>query len=156
MAKKNEPETSIVPANETLPGLLSDDDFGDMLSGFSSIDSVLIGDPDEGKQVRYIGQLIGPGTPIEMEPDSRTGEVRTMKTFAFHPMTKEGPAMNVTHVIPSSYILANACERIHQQAEKDGTTAIVGIIYDGKGRTRKGRPLNKVRVFEKYVPRVRA
>jgi hypothetical protein len=151
MAKSEKPVTDLAPVSEVLPGLLSDDDFGGMLSGFSSVDSVLIGDPDEGKQARYIGQLIGPGTPIEMEPDQRTGEVRVMKTFAFHPMTPSGPVMNVTHVIPASYIVANACERIYAEATKNDKTAIVGIIYDGKGKTRKGRQLNKVRIFEKYV-----
>lgn len=149
MAKKE--TTDLAPVSEVLPGLLSDDEFGGLLSGFSSVDSVLIGEPDEGKQARYIGQLIGPGTPIEMEPDQRTGEVRVMKTFAFHPMTPTGPVMNVTHVIPASYIIANACERIYAEAQKNGQTAIVGIIYDGKGKTRKGRQLNKVRIFEKYV-----
>jgi hypothetical protein len=143
--------TDLAPVSEVLPGSLSDDAFGNMLSGFSSVDSVLIGDPDEGKQARYIGQLIGRGTDIEMEADPRTGEVRSMKTFAFHPMTPSGPVMNVTHVIPASYIVANACERIEAQAKADGKTAIVGIIYDGKGKTRKGRQLNKVRIFEKYV-----
>lgn len=155
MAKNNKDETgtSLVPVNSesALAGFMGDDEFGDMLQGFSSIDSVLIGDAAEDKQPRYIGLLIGPGTPIEMEPDTRTGEVRTMKTFAFHPMTKAGPVMNVTHVIPASFIVANACERIHAQARDTGTKAIVGIIYDGKGKTRKGRQLNKVRIFEKYV-----
>jgi len=37
------------------------------------------------------------------------------------------------------------------QAEKDGKTAIVGFIYQGKGKTRRGFQLNKVQVFEKYV-----
>jgi hypothetical protein len=158
MAKndKSSSVTDLAPVPETLPGLLSDDEFGGMLSGFSSVDSVLIGDPDEGKQARYIGLLIGPGTPIEMEADQRTGEVRSMKTFAFHPMTPTGPVMNVTHVIPASYIVANACERIWAQAQTDGLDAVVGIIYDGKGKTRKGRQLNKVRIFERYQPRVKA
>ena len=148
---KNDKNTALVTTGDNVPGVLSDDEFGDFLSGFASIDSVLLGDPNDGKQPRYIGQLIGPGTPIEMEPDAKTGEVRTMKTFAFHPMTKDGPVMNVTHIIPASYIVANACERIHMQAEKDGKTAIVGFIYQGKGKTRRGFQLNKVQVFEKYI-----
>jgi hypothetical protein len=149
MAKSR--ETTDLATTEAQPGALTDDEFDGLLSGFSSVDTVLIGEPEEGKQARYIGQLIGPGTPIEMQPDPNTGEIKSMKTFAFHPMTAKGPAMNVTHVIPASYIIANACERIGAQAEKDHKTAIVGLIYDGKGRTRMGRELNKVRVFEKYV-----
>jgi hypothetical protein len=124
--------------------------------GFASIESVLLGDPADGKQPVYIGQLIGPGSPIEMDPDPKTGEVRVMKTFAFHPMTRTddgrtGPALNVTHVIPSSFIVANACERIQAQAERDGKTAVVAFLYGGKRKTRKGYQVNDFRVFEKYV-----
>lgn len=123
--------------------------------GFASIETVLLGDPADGKQAMYVGELIGPGQPIEMEPDQKTGEVRTMPTWAFHPMAKTdnggiGVVRNVTHVIPASYVVHAAVSRIHAQLVP-GKTAQVALMFQGQGKTRRGFRLNNFRVFERYV-----
>lgn len=126
--------------------------------GFSSIDTVLLGDPNQGGKVpMYVGLLIGPGEPIEVgEPDPKTGVVNTMPTFAFHPVIDEngGTVENVTHVIPMSHVPAHACARIFREVSEGGShagmKAIVGLVYIGKGVTRKGYQLNNFRVFERY------
>ena len=85
-----------------------------------------------------------------------TGEVQVQKTYAFHPMAKSadgtiGVAMNVTHVIPGSYMMQAALDRILAEAEKAQKKAIVGMIYRGQVKTRSGFRVNDIGIFEKYV-----
>lgn len=143
-----------------LPGAaqeITNDVFSAFLGdGFASIDTVLIGAKDEGKLSLYMGELIGPGEPIEMDPDPKTGEIRSMTTWSFHPLTrtsdgKPGVVQNVTHVIPASYQVQAGCARIHKLAQARGVRAWVAIAFLGKTRTRKGYNLNVIRVFEKYL-----
>jgi len=139
----------------TLGKLETDAAFADFIgSGFASIETVVFGDEAEGKTPRYVGQLVGYGAPVERVDDQ--GVVRTQKTFAFHPMTKNpdgsfGAAVNVTHVIPASYMMAQACDRILSESEKNKKTAIVGLLYRGQVKTRSGFRVNDIAVFEKYV-----
>lgn len=151
---KNDSKEIALPSSTS--GELAADVFAQLVGdGFASIETVLLGDPTEGKQGVYVGELIGPGTPIEMEPDPKTGEVRTMPTWAFHPMAKTasggiGVVRNVTHVIPSSYVIHAALQRVYA-AVAPGKVAQVAMMYQGQGKTRRGFRLNNYRVFERYV-----
>jgi hypothetical protein len=157
---KNEPKsTALATAGAVSLGRLKDDAaFADFIGeGFAQIETVIFGDEEDGngKCSRYVGQLIGRGAPIE-RIDQGTGEVRQQKTFAFHPMTRTeggeiGAAMNVTHVIPASYMMAAACDRILDVAEREKKTAIVGMLYRGQVKTRAGFRVNDIAIFEKYV-----
>jgi hypothetical protein len=150
-------ETALaVNASAGLMDTSMDEFAGFVGDGFASIDSVLLGDPEDGKQTKYMGELIGPGADIEMEADQKTGEVRSMRSWAFHPMSKTengsvGVVRNVTHIIPSSYQIHAACSRIFETCQREKKTAIVALIYAGQTKTRKGYRLNQYRVFEKYV-----
>lgn len=155
MADKTK-ETAIATKTPLNLGKLDTDAaFADFIgSGFAQIETVIFGPDDEGKVARYVGQLIGPGAGIDRADDK--GEVRTQKTFAFHPMVKNpdgtyGAAVNVTHVIPASYMMAAACDRIVAEADKQKKTAIVGMLYRGQVKTRSGFRVNDIAIFEKYV-----
>jgi len=124
-------------------------------SGFASIETVVFGDEVDGKCARYVGQLVGAHLP-STRIDRGNGEVTNQKTFAFHPMVKNtdgtyGAAVNVTHVIPASYMMAAACDRILQESKDKGKTAIVGMLYRGQVKTRSGFRCNDIAVFEKYI-----
>jgi len=98
---------------------------------------------------------VGTGAPIE-RTNAATGEVQVQKTYAFHPMVKNGDgtigvAMNVTHVIPASYMMQAALDRILSEAEKSGKKAVVGMLYRGQVKTRSGFRVNDIGIFEKYV-----
>lgn len=157
MAKDKSTDTSLATTTGVNLGKLDNDAaFQDFIgSGFASIETVIFGDEVEGKCARYVGQLIGEGSPVE-RIEKGTGEVRLQKTFAFHPMTKLGDgtigaAVNVTHVIPASYVMAASCDRILSEARKNNKTAIVGMLYRGQVKTRAGFRVNDIGVFEKYV-----
>lgn len=154
---KNKEETALTNAPGVNLGKLENDAaFAEFIgTGFASIETVIFGDDAEGKTPRYVGELIGPGAGIE-RIDAQSGEVRTQKTFAFHPLTKLasgeiGTAENVTHVIPASYMMAAACDRILSEAAKNNKKAIVGMLYRGQVKTRSGFRVNDIAVFEKYV-----
>lgn len=153
---KNETKDIALPQSSN--GEIATDLFAKLVGeGFASIETVLLGSKDDGKQEMYVGELIGPGAPIEMEPDSKTGEVRTMPTWAFHPMAKDnnggiGVVRNVTHVVPASYVIHAALQRVHTEVlNKQGQVAQVALMYQGQGKTRRGYRLNNFRVFERYV-----
>lgn len=156
MADKK-PEISIATKQTLNLGKLENDAaFAEFIgSGFASIETVVFGAEEEGKCARYVGQLVGVGAPIE-RTDSQTGEVRSQKTFAFNPMVRNsdgtfGAAVNVTHVIPASYMMAAACDRILQEATKNNKKAVVGMLYRGQVKTRSGFRVNDIAIFEKYV-----
>ena len=156
MAKVQESKEIALPQSSS--GEIAADLFVQLVGdGFASIETVLLGSKDDGKQEMYVGELIGPGAPIEMEPDGKTGEVRTMPTWAFHPMAKTsdggiGVVRNVTHVIPASYVVHAAVTRINTEMQsKPGKAAQVAIMFQGQGKTRRGFRLNNFRVFERYV-----
>ncbi len=118
---------------------------------------MVFGDETEGtgKCSRYVGQLVGLGAPIE-RAGAGLGEIQIQKTYAFHPMVKNadgtiGVAMNVTHVIPASYMMQAALDRIMSEADKAKKTAIVGMLYRGQVKTRSGYRVNDIGIFEKYV-----
>lgn len=124
-------------------------------SGFATVETVIFGPEEEEKCARYVGQLIGAGAPIERN-DPKTGEVRSQKTFAFHPISKNadgsyGAVANVTHVIPASYMMASHCDRILLESTRSGKKAIVGMLYRGQVKTRSGFRVNDIAIFEKYV-----
>lgn len=152
IATRSETDTANEIADMSQSGSFMPDDFARFVSeDFSQIDSVLIGDPADGKIPLYVGQLIGPGEPIMMEDGTKE-----MPTWAFHPIGKDAdgrPAVvpNVTHIIPASYMLHAACARISKHAEKLGCVAQVGIMFAGKTKTRKNLPLNNIKVFERYI-----
>ena len=157
MADKKTAETAIATKETLTLGKLDNDAaFAEFIgSGFASIETVVFGDEVEGKCARYVGQLVGAGAPIE-RTDPNSGEVRTQKTFAFNPMVKNadgtfGAAGNVTHVIPASYMMAAACDRILLEAAKNNKKAIVGMLYRGQVKTRSGFRVNDIAIFEKYV-----
>jgi hypothetical protein len=157
MAKNDKNETALAPTLGLTLGKVTDDAaFADFVGdGFASVETVVFGDEESGKVPRYIGQLIGPGAPID-RVNPKDGTVQTQKTFAFHPLTRTkdgtiGAAMNVTHVIPASYMMAAACDRILQVAKESGKTAIVGFIYRGQVPTRSGFRVNDIATFEKYI-----
>jgi hypothetical protein len=153
--------TELAKGNVVTIGKVRDDSaFAEFVGeGFAQVETVVFGAEEEGgratgKCARYVGQLIGRGADIERA--DKEGEVRAQKTFAFHPMTRTaegeiGVALNVTHVIPASYMMAAACDRILSEAEKNGKTAIVGMLYRGQVPTRSGFRVNDIAVFEKYV-----
>ncbi len=150
-------ETSLTPAKPlNLGKLQTDDAFAEFIgSGFASIETVIFGPEDEKKVPRYVGELIGNGSPIE-RVDGKSGEVRSQKTFAFHPLTKNddgtfGTVTNVTHVIPASYMMAAGLDRILAEATKNNKKAIVGMLYRGQVKTNSGFRVNDIAIFEKYV-----
>lgn len=136
----------------SVPGSFLPAEFAEFIGdGFASIQTVMIGEPADGKLPFYLGKLIGPGEPIEMEDGKRA-----MPTWAFNPAIKlpdgrVGFADNVTQVVPASYMLNAHCGRIYKEAEKRKMRAVVGVQYKGKTKTRKGLALNDLDVFEKYV-----
>ncbi len=122
--------------------------------GFAQVDTVLIGDPADGKVPYYLGKLIGKGADIDILNE---GKVNKLPTWAFHPMVKSengmiGSAENVTQVIPAPHVLNAHLLRIYAESEKRGADAIVAVFAKPKMKTRKGNPLNDYSVFEKYVP----
>lgn len=122
--------------------------------GFAKVETVLIGDPADGKIPYYLGKLIGPGADIDIQND---GKVNKLPTWSFHPMVKTedgkvGSAENITQVVPSPHILNAHLVRIYAEAEKHEKAAIVAVFAKAKIKSRKGNPLNDFDVFEKYVP----
>ena len=150
MAKKDE-ETALTTPSTSSVGAFLPDEFDKFIGeGFASLDTVMIGHPDDGKLPFYIGRLIGPGEPIIMEENESQ-----LPTWAFHPATrtkdgKVGFAENVTHIVPAPYMVHAALSRIFKETERRETTAVVGLAFLGKGKTRKGRALNQYRIFERY------
>lgn len=141
------------PALSTIGAFLPADFQALIGEGFASIDTVMIGSPDDSKLPFYIGRLVGPGEPILINEGEK--DQSTLPTWAFNPVTRTadgaiGIAENVTHVVPTPYMVNAACARIMKECERKSTTALVGLMYVGKQKTRKGRPLNVYRVFEKY------
>ncbi len=157
--KTDKEDTSLATAEDTAmstPGSFMPSDLDEFLQsdgGFAQIATVMVGDPADGKIPRYMGKLIGPGQDIEIESN---GARSTLKTWAFHPMVKTngqvGVAENVTQIVPSPYVLNAALARVHSECEKHNKAAIVAVFYRGKGKTRKGNPLNEFDLFEKYIP----
>jgi hypothetical protein len=160
MSKEETALANLGPASVKGPTF---EDFAKFIGeGFASVDTVVLGDPKEtGKQPLYLGMLIGPGEAIQRD-DISSGEVRMQPTWAFHPMSKladgkVGPVLNVTHVVPASFVVHAACARIYKEITEGGhkgESAIVALAFQGQGKTRKGNVLNNFRVFEKYVPKV--
>jgi hypothetical protein len=145
-------EKSLVNRTETsVVGSFLPADFEALIGdGFASIDTVMLGHPEDGKLPFYIGKLVGPGAPVKMSDTENE-----QPTWAFHPVTrlkdgKLGIAENVTHIVPASYMVHAACQRIFDQCERTGRTAMVGVMFVGQGKTKKGRALNQYRIFEKY------
>jgi hypothetical protein len=156
MAKDNAKDSALATKRDTTQlGTFLPSDFESFIAGegFSSIETVMIGSPDDGKFPYYIGRLIGPGADIEM--DNADGKTSKLPTWSFHPAIKLdngkiGFADNVTHVLPAPYMIHAACVRIFEQANRSESHATVGLIFEGQQKTRKNRPLNRYRVFEKY------
>ncbi len=155
--KRNTPETAIATRDKgemTTPGAFMPGDFDAIISegGFSAVETVMVGDPNDGGKIPYyLGDLIGPGATVRVQtPD---GKENDLPTWAFHPRTKAGSIQNVTHIMPASHQIHAACARIYDQAERTDSTATVGIVFEGRGKTAKGRALNRYRVFEKYTKR---
>lgn len=137
--------------------------FNDFIeSGDVSIVGVVkLGEPGPGRQDMYIGELIGPGEPIEMRPDPKTGEIRYLPTWTFHPLVKDdagnmGVAKNVTHVIPACHQVNADCARAVKRAASENATAVLAFRYFGKVETRAGFRVNDIKCFEKYVPKAAA
>ncbi len=156
---KNTSRTDLIPSantnGEDTRALMADqldETFASFLSSpdVALVDTILCGDPQDGKLPAYIGELIGPGRGIEIS-DIKTGEVSILPTWAFHPMLKDGIVKNVTHVIPSPYQLNADFGRIYDRCKTEGLTATVGIRYIGKERTRKGNQANRYQVFERFA-----
>ena len=158
---ENKKETAIAKTAEmtkTVGRLATDAAFADFVGeGFAQVETVVFGDESEGtgKCARYVGELIGTGTPIE-RPGIGLGEIQIQKTYAFHPMVKNadgtiGVAMNVTHVIPASYMMQSALDRILSESKQAGKKAVVGMLYRGQVKTRSGYRVNDIAIFEKYV-----
>lgn len=158
---ENKKDTAIAKTGDVTKSvgrLGTDAAFADFVGeGFAQVETVVFGDESEGtgKCSRYVGQLIGLGAPIERN-NPQTGEVQVQKTYAFHPMVKNadgtiGVAMNVTHVIPASYMMQAALDRILSESDKSKKTAVVGMLYRGQVKTRSGFRVNDIGIFEKYV-----
>src|SRR5260221_49387 len=136
MAKKNPTddaeETGLTTAVTTVGALLPADFEALMGDGFASIDTVLLGDPQDSKMPMYAGRMIGPGEPVLIGDDAN----HLTPTWAFHPVTRKdgvvGFAENVTHIIPASYMIHAACARIFKECERNNVGAIVGFLYRGK------------------------
>ena len=140
-------------AATSTPGTWMPDEFlKAMGDGFSQIETILLGDPNDkegGKVPVYCGVLLGPGAPITRD-DPRTGESREQPTWSFHPITRMGPVENVTHVVPASYQVHAACQRVWDTAQKNDQVPVVGIVYMEQGKTRQGFRINRFRIFERY------
>lgn len=154
MSKRNQSddETAMTRNEEsqmTVVGSFMPDEMAEMMSdGFSSIETIMIGD-GPGKVSMYLGELLGPGAEVEVTAPDET--VNKLPTWSFHPVTKRGTVTNVTHVIPAAHQLHGALARVWEQSATLNKKAIVGIMTNGRIQTRKGRQLNTFRVFEKYV-----
>jgi hypothetical protein len=139
----------------TIPGAYMPEAFLEAMGdGFATIETIMMGNPADGKMPLYVGVLIGRGDDLEVEaPDSteKAPKMSMLPTYVFKPMTRKGVVQNVTHIVPASHQIAAACGRILAQMEKDDKTAIVGLQFLGVMKTRKGRQLNRFQVFEKYL-----
>ncbi len=156
---KNSSRTDLVPSantnGEDTRALMAehlDETFSTFLQSpdVALVDTILCGDPSDGKLPAYIGELIGPGRSIEIA-DIKTGEIRQLPTWTFHPMLKDGVVRNVTHVIPSSHQLNADFGRIYDRCKTEGLVATIGVRYMGKERTRKGNQVNNYQVFERFA-----
>ncbi len=140
--------------NETalVPGSFSASDVADILAdGFAESRVIKVG-AKPGQLPAYIGKLIGPGRAVEIK-DDKTGEVSQVPTWAFKPVTaKDGGIQdNVTHVMLAPHQLHQELGRIFDTAQREGKTALVGVVYNGQVDTRKGFRVNDYRIAEKYV-----
>jgi hypothetical protein len=148
LAPLREPQREMSVPGSWLPG-----EADELISaeGFSIIDTLMIGDPTDGKVAAYCGEMVGPGEPVMVEtPD---GKENTLPTWIFKPVTKTGVAANVTHVIPASHQVHAACARIYKHSTDNNLKAQVIISFLGRTKTAKGRSLNQFRVAEKYLTR---
>lgn len=160
MAKKNtNDETALAIPNVSADlGAVTASDFGNLISeaGFVSIESVRFGDAANDKIPLYVGKLLGPGRPVVVgEPDPKTGEVSTMPTWKFQPVIGKDDAGNlvfsdnVTHIAPCNYQVDAACSDFWDQDQGKATGRVVGIAFIERTTTRKGRQLNRYRIFSK-------
>lgn len=160
-ADENDEETALTTKATPQGAILPDEwsSYFDKLGGFASIETVLIGAPSDDKIPMYMGLLLGPGQDIEMADTKKPdGSPATLPTWSFHPMGKNGngdvgPVRNVTHIVPAPTSMHAAVARIWDVCQREKKEAIIGLIFLGKGVNRKGQPLNKYRVFERYSPR---
>ena len=157
------PEKDLTKASDTtdgemtVPGSWMPASFLEQMGdGFSTIETIMMGSPDDGKIPLYVGQLTARGEDVEVEaPDSKESAPKFSKlpTFVFKPMTRKGVVQNVTHIVPAGHQIAAACNRILAQAKANNVDVIVGMQFMGTMRTRKNRQLNRFQVFEKYIPK---
>src|SRR5690349_16298077 len=157
---ENKKETSAIAktgdVTKSVGRLSTDAAFADFVGeGFASVETVVFGDETEGtgKCARYVGQLVGEGAPIDRIND-KTGVVQSQKTYVFNPAIKNadgtvGFAVNVKHVIPASYMMQAALDRILSEAKSSQKTAVVGMLYRGQVKTRSGFRVNDIGIFEK-------
>lgn len=129
--------------------------------GFAQIETVLFGRPTEGKLPFYIGQLVGPSGTVDVGEEDEDGNKNKMPVWAFHPYGKldqdaagkpvYGVVSNVTHTVPSTYMVDAACKRIWERCQRTGEVATVGIYFIGKSDIPgKPRQMNRFKIFERY------
>ncbi len=155
---RNDQETALSIPNLTAElGAVKAQDFAGLVSdGFVSIESVRFGDAGADKIPLYVGRLLGPGRPVAVgEPDPKSGEVSMMPTWKFQPIEGKDEAgnlvfsSNVTHIAPCNYQVDAACADFWDQDDHKVTGRIVGIAFVERTTTRKGRQLNRYRIFSK-------
>lgn len=157
---KQTDETTALANVQTNLGALTAADFAGVIEdGFESIETVMFGDSAKDKQPMYLGELLGPGRPVEVgEPDPKTGEISVMPTWQFRPCAGRDDDGNlifsdkVTHVAPCNYMVDAGCRAYWDLDGGKPTGRIIGILFLGRGETRTGRQLNRFRVFSKARP----
>lgn len=151
-----QPNLSIMPADmESLARTLIAEDFAEERT-FG------IGDPQKGKTPIYLGELIGPGGSVMVEPpgakpDPTTGEVKMseLPVWLFHPIdasTMKPFTQRVDSII-CSHAVNNICAKYHTLAQAQQGVAQILLRWNGTIQTRKGNQLNDVQSMHRIVKR---
>jgi hypothetical protein len=126
-------------------------------AGFIEEVVIKVGDPSKEGVIEYhIGQLIGPGSDIELSTTDKDGEHDTMPTWQLHPIVKDVKGIlsvdtTVIHNVIASSQLDSAYKRAMATKQTTGKEVWIGAQFLEQSKNRTGQPLNKFRIAYKLV-----
>lgn len=126
-------------------------------AGFIEEVVVKVGDPEKEGVIEYhVGELIGPGSDIELSTSDKEGVHDTMPTWQLHPIVKDAVGKLVVdkssiHNVIASSQLDSAYKRAMATKLTTGKNIWVGAQFIEQTENRKGQPLNKFRISYKLV-----
>lgn len=126
-------------------------------AGFTEEVVVKVGDPEKEGVIEYhVGELIGPGSDIELSTTDKDGEHDTMPTWQLHPLVKSADGKlsvdkTVIHNVIASSQLDSAYKRAMATKQTTGKNVWVGAQFIEQAKNRAGQPLNKFRISYKLV-----